>query len=84
MKKTKKIEISISLEKLDLLRKMGLTPEDVFSQGFKILLRRKYREISMVDEEDDEDIEIMEINEIPRQIKEIDEFLINDNDIANN
>ena len=84
MNKTKKIEISITIEKLDLLRKMGLTPEDVFSQGFKSLLRRKYREISMADDEDEEDIDIMEINEIPRNIKEIDEFLINDNDIANN
>jgi hypothetical protein len=84
MKKTKKIEISISNEKLDLLRKMGLTPEDVFSQGFKSLLRRKYREISMVDDDDEEDIELMEINELPRNFKEIDEFLINDNDIANN
>jgi len=84
MKKNKKIEISISNEKLDLLRKMGLTPEDVFSQGFKSLLRRKYREISMVDDDDEEDIELMEINELPRNFKEIDEFLINDNDIANN
>lgn len=84
MKKNKKIEISISNEKLDLLRKMGLTPEDVFSQGFKSLMRRKYREISMVDDDDEEDIELMEINELPRNFKEIDEFLINDNDIANN
>ena len=83
MKKTK-IEINISNEKLELLRKMGLSPEDVFSQGFEILLRRKYREVSIIDDEDDEDIEIVDISEIPRKINNIDEFLVSENNISNN
>jgi hypothetical protein len=84
MKKTKKIEITISNEKLELLRKMGLTPEDVFSQGFEMLLRRKYRESSMIEDEDDDELDIIDINEVPRQFNNIDEFIVNDNNISNN
>ena len=84
MKKIKKIEIAISNEKLELLRKMGLTPDDVFSQGFEMLLRRKYREVSMIDDEDEEGLDIIDIDEVPRQIHDINEFLVNDNNIANN
>ena len=82
MKKTKKIEITISNEKLELLRKIGLSPEDVFFQGFEILLKRKYREISMIDDEDE--LEIMEIQEITRQIHEVEDFLIGESNISNN
>ena len=82
MKKTKKIEITISNEKLELLRKIGLSPEDVFFQGFETLLKRKYREISMIDEEDE--LEIMEIQEISQQIHEVEDFLVSETNISNN
>lgn len=83
MKKTKKIEIIISNEKMELLKKMGLTPKDVFFHGFEMILRRKYREISMIDDDDDE-LDIFEVNEISRQIQDVDEFLIGNNSINNN
>ena len=82
MKKTKKIEITISNEKLELLRKIGLSPEDVFFKGFETLLRRKYREISMIDEEDE--LEIMEIQEISQQSHKVEDILVSETNILNN
>jgi len=82
MKKTKKIEITISNEKLELLRKIGLSPEDVFFKGFETLLRLKYNEISMIDEEDE--LEIMEIQEISQQIHEVEDILVSETNISNN
>ena len=84
MKKTKKIEISISNENVELLKKMGLTPSDVFLHGFEMILRQKYREVSMIDDDDEEELEIFDLQDISRQLQDIDEFLVSENNIANN
>ena len=84
MKKTKKIEIAISHEKMELLTKMGITPSDVFFHGFEMILRQKYREVSMIDDEDEEELEIIDLHEISRQLQDIDEFLVSENNITNN
>jgi hypothetical protein len=86
MNKTKKIEIKISKEKLELLRQFGLSPEDVFVKGYESLLRQKYKELSLVDDddEDQDEIEWVEIGEISKRVHEIDDFFVGENDINNN
>ena len=86
MNKTRKIEIKISQEKLELLRQFGLSPEDVFVKGFESFLRQKYKEISLVDDEDDEpdEIEWTDVGEISKKVNEIDDFFVHENDISNN
>ena len=84
MTKTKKIEISITKEKLELLKKIGLSPEDVFFQGFEMLIKRKYKELIMINDDDDEEIDLIDINEITHQIHNIEEFLISERNISNN
>lgn len=84
MKSTKKIEITISKEKYELLRKAGLSVQDIFTKGFESFLRQKYRQLSMVDEDDEEEIEWMEVGEVSRDVHEVDEFFVNEHDIANN
>ena len=85
MQATKKIEIRISKEKYELLKKSGLSPQEIFSKGFESFLRQKYKELSMVDDDCDEDeIEWMEVGEVTKEVHEINEFFVNENDIANN
>ena len=85
MQATKKIEIRISKEKYELLKKSGLSPQEIFSKGFESFLRQKYKELSMVDDDCDEDeIEWKEVGEVTKEVHEINEFFVNENDIANN
>lgn len=86
MKKAKKIEIRISHEKLELLRQFGLSPQDVFVKGFESLLKQKYQEISLIDDDegDEEELEWVDIGEVSRKVHNIEDFFVNENDISNN
>jgi hypothetical protein len=86
MNSKKKIIINIPSDKLDLLKKFGLSPQDVFFRGYEELLKQKYKEFNLLDESDDEEDEIewLEINPLTKQINNIDQLIINDNDVTNN
>lgn len=85
MNSKRKITIQISKDKIELIKKMGISPQDVFHKGLEECLRQKYREVNLIDSEDEEDdLEYIEITQISKNIKDIEEFMINDNDIANN
>ena len=85
MNTTKKITIQISKEKMELLKQMGLSPQDVFVRGLQEYLRQKYREFNLLEDDDDDDeFEYIDVSIVTKGIKEIEEFMINDNDIANN
>ncbi|MFH1013525.1 MAG: hypothetical protein V1769_03335 [Thermoplasmatota archaeon] len=85
MNTKRKITIQISKEKMDLMKQMGISPQDIFHKGLQEYLREKYRELNLTDtDEDEDDIEYIEISQISKNIKDIEEFMINDNDIVNN
>lgn len=85
MNTTKKITIHISKEKMELLKQLGISPQEIFVKGFEECLRQKYREFNLLDDDDDEDeIEYIDVNIISKSFKEIEDLMINDNDIANN
>ena len=86
MNSKKKIIINIPSEKLELLKKFGLSPQDVFFRGFEELLKQKYKEFNLFEESDDDEDEIewLEISPLTKQINDIDQLIINDNDVSNN
>ena len=80
-----KITIQISKEKIDLIKQMGLSPQDIFHKGLEEYLRQKYRELNLTNSDDEEDdLECLEITQLSKDIRDLEEFMINDNDIANN
>lgn len=82
MTAAKKIVINIPKEKLELMKQLGISPQDVFFKGFQELLRQKYREFSLVDDEDD--LEYIELSELTNTLNEVDKLMVNENDISNN
>mgnify|MGYP006277673251 CR=1 FL=1 len=79
----RKIVIEISKDQIDLLKKLGLSAKDVFYKGLQESLRQRYREINLMDDEDDE-IELVDITHFTKDICEIEDFMVSENDIANN
>ena len=87
MNTTRKVTIQISKEKAELMKQLGISPQDVFCRGFEEYLRQKYREFNLLDDDEDEEedeLEYIDVDIASKSIKEIEEFMINDNDIANN
>jgi hypothetical protein len=87
MNTTKRITIQISKEKMELMKQLGLSPQDVFKKGFEEYLRQKYREFNLLDDDDDDDeddVEYIDVSIVSKSFKEIEDAMINDNDIANN
>ena len=84
MAENKKIVISISKDSLNILKKLGLSPEDVFSKGLHEVLRKKYHEFSLMDDDDEEDLIIDDISELMEPISELNKIMVNEQDISNN
>jgi len=86
MNTTKKITIKIAKEKMEIMKKLGISAQDVFSKGLEEYLRQKYREFNLLEDNDDdeEDVEYIDISLLSKNLKDIEDFMINDNDIANN
>lgn len=81
----KKIVISISKDSIKIMKKLGLSPEDVFAKGLHELLRKKYNELSLFDDEDEEDdLVIDDISKLTEPITELNKIMVNEQDITNN
>lgn len=79
-----KIVIELPQEKVDLLKKLGLSARDVFIKGLQESLRQRYREINLMDDDEDEEIEVIDISSFTKDIKEIEDFMVRENNISNN
>ncbi len=84
MSSQKKIIIQVSKENLDLMKKLGVSPQDVFSKGLEEVLRQKYREFSLLDDEDDDEPEWFEFIEITNPSNDIERFMLKDDEFDNN
>lgn len=84
MSSQKKIIIQVSKENLDLMKKLGVSPQDVFSKGLEEVLRQKYREFSLLDDEDDDETEWFEFIELTNPSNDIERFMLKDDEFDNN
>ena len=84
MTNRKKIIISIPKEKLELMKQLGISPQDVFSKGFQELLRQKYREFSLIDDDDEDELEYIELSDLTASLYDVERFMVNENDVSNN
>ena len=84
MQENKKIVISISKESLSIMKKMGLSPEDVFSKGLQEMLRKKYHEFSLMDDDDEDELIIDDISELIEPLSELNKIMVNEQDVSNN
>ncbi len=84
MSSQKKIIIQVSKENLDLMKKLGVSPQDVFSKGLEEVLRQKYKEFSLLDDEDDDEPEWFEFIEITNPSNDIERFMLKDDEFDNN
>ena len=80
-----KITIEIPKEKMDLIKKLGLSPRDVFYKGLQASLRQKYREFNLIEDEDDEeDVFWVDMSHLTNEMTEVDDYMVNANDLSNN
>ena len=85
MTEQKKVIISISKNSLRIIKKLGLSPEDVFSKGLHEMLRKKYQQFSLLDDEDDEDeLLVTDLSDLTESLSKIDKIMINEQDVTNN
>jgi hypothetical protein len=87
MTEQKKIVISISKDSLKLMKKLGLSAEDIFSKGLHEMLRKKYQQFSLMDDDDDEEEDellVADLSELTDSLSKIDKIMINENDVTNN
>ena len=86
MTEQKKIVISISKDSLKLMKKLGLSAEDIFSKGLHEMLRKKYQQFSLMDDDDEEEDELLvtDLSELTDSLSKIDKIMINEHDISNN
>lgn len=85
MKERKKIVISISNESLTVMKRLGLSPEDIFSKGLHEVLRQKYHECSLVDDEEGEEELIYEdVLDFSESHAGVSKFITDEEDIINN
>ena len=81
---TDKIVIKITKEKKELLKKLGLSAQDVFCRGLEESLRQRYRELNLMDDDDEEEIELIDMTSFTKEIHDIEEFMVSENNIPNN
>lgn len=84
MAENKKVVITISKDSLSLMKKLGLSPEDVFSKGLHEMLRKKYHEFSLIDDDDEDELIIDDISELIEPISELNRIMVNEQDVTNN
>ena len=84
MTENKKIVLTISKDSLSIMKKLGLSPEDVFSKGLHEMLRRKYHEFSLIDDDDEDELIIDDISELIEPISELNSIMVNEQDVTNN
>jgi hypothetical protein len=87
MTEQKKIVISISKDSLKLMKKLGLSAEDIFSKGLHEMLRKKYQQFSLMDDDDEEEEDellVADLSELTDSLSKIDKIMINENDVTNN
>lgn len=85
MTENKKVVISISKESINLMKKLGISPQDVFSKGLHETLRKKYHEFSLLDDDDEEqELIIDDISELSEPISELNKIMVNEQDVTNN
>ena len=84
MTENKKVVITISKDSLNLMKKFGLSPEDVFSKGLHEMLRKKYHEFSLMDDDDEDELIIDDISELIEPISELNKIMVNEQDVTNN
>jgi hypothetical protein len=84
MSENKKIVITISKDSLNLMKKLGLSPDDVFSKGLHEMLRKKYHEFSLIDDDDEDELIIDDISELIEPISELNKIMVNEQDVTNN
>jgi len=79
----KKIVIQVSKEKLDLINRLGFSPQYVFSKGLEEILKEKYREFSLLDEDEEDEPEWYEFIELTNPMSNIDRFLVREDEFDN-
>jgi CRISPR/Cas system endoribonuclease Cas6 (RAMP superfamily) len=80
-----KIVIEIPQDKMELIKKLGLSPRDVFYKGLQASLRQKYREFNLMEEDDeDDDIFWIDVSSFSKEMNEADTYMVNDHDLSNN
>ncbi len=79
----KKIVIHVSKEKLDLINRLGFSPQYVFSKGLEEVLKEKYREFSLLDDEEEDEPEWYEFIELTNPMSDIDRFLFREDGFDN-
>ncbi len=84
MSENKKIVLSISKDSLNIMKKLGLSPEDVFSKGLHEMLRRKYHEFSLIDDDDEDELIIDDISELAEPLSDLNKIMVNEQDVTNN
>jgi len=84
MAENKKVVITISKDSLSIMKKLGLSPEDVFSKGLHEMLRKKYHEFSLIDDDDEDELIIDDISELIEPISELNRIMVNEQDVTNN
>jgi hypothetical protein len=84
MTENKKIVISISKDYLNIMKKLGLSPEDVFSKGLQEMLRKKYHEFSLIDDDDEDELIIDDISELAEPLSDLNKIMVNEQDVTNN
>ncbi len=84
MAENKKIVITISKDSLSIMKKLGLSPEDIFSKGLHEMLRKKYHEFSLIDDDDEDELIIDDISELIEPISELNRIMVNEQDVTNN
>lgn len=81
---TDKIVIDITKEKKELLKKLGLSAQDVFYRGLQESLRQRYRELNLMEDDEEEEIELIDMASFTKEIREIEDFMVSENNISNN
>ncbi|MBS3778134.1 MAG: hypothetical protein KGY50_02435 [Candidatus Thermoplasmatota archaeon] len=66
------------------MKKLGISPEDVFSRGLREMLRKKYHEFSLLDDDDEEELIIDDVSELAEPISELNKIMVNEQDVTNN
>jgi len=84
MSENKKIILSISKDSLNIMKKLGLSPEDVFSKGLHEMLRKKYHEFSLIDDDDEDELIIDDISELAEPLSDLNKIMVNEQDVTNN
>ena len=83
MNNQKKVIIHVSKENLDLIKRLGVSPQDIFSKGLQEILKQKYREFSLMDDDEDDEPEWYEFIEVTNPSNDVERFMMKDDDFDN-